>query len=770
MAKVSVGQTSFIAGELGPYLHARTDLEIYSRGAQSIENYFVLPHGGLDFRRGFEFFTEVLAPVTGDGVRIGKFSFNKEQEYLLEFTPLQLRIFRNNTLVRTLTTPYLLEDLFELRWEQRYDTFIICHPRYLPRSLVRQGADDLWSLNTITFTNRPWMRYNFQSQLTPSAATGAITLTLDVEPFWKAGHAASTQIRANSGIAAGTGFPQAASGGTALSSAGTAGNAFDGNTATICSAGTNGWIGYQFAAASTVRIVGIFSASTVTLSLAFETDDNASFSSPDACGEALAVTIPAGTTGWVDVPAPRNATHFRVRAINNSVLDTGEVTFAIGNVLNATTSVNLSATTPTRTWQEWAFSTARGFPRVPAFWQNRLFFLGTVDAPAVLLMSNSGDQFNFDNTATNADNAAVFQAATNRSMIGRDMKAKKNLNLFTTDGEVEFSGGNDAISPTTIQARQQSDLGCADIPVLEVDNELYFVTENLREIRSYDYEITKDRFVSDNKTILAHHLFADGQEPFSTAFLRSYANTQSNFLFVTREDGQMCVLTVDAQRNVLAWSRFVTDGLFRDVTTVNVDDGTGRLRETLYAVVQRRINGVDRVFIERLTEQQIFMDHWYKGTDTTAKTNWSGLNTLPNTPVTIVGDDYVEGTFAVDGSGNLILSQPVNKLEAGIAYRAEARTLDPLPNLGARTRRGRKIRKTRATIDLYQSRQLSVDGIEDTFRDMDDQLLDRTSKPFTGNRQLFLRGIDRDGNITIEANRPRAQTVLAVTTEYVVGD
>ena len=47
MASVKIVQNSFTQGELGNYMDAREDLPLYKAGAKKIENWLVLPQGGL---------------------------------------------------------------------------------------------------------------------------------------------------------------------------------------------------------------------------------------------------------------------------------------------------------------------------------------------------------------------------------------------------------------------------------------------------------------------------------------------------------------------------------------------------------------------------------------------------------------------------------------------------------------------------------------------------------------------------------------------------
>ena len=54
---MTLKQTQFLftKGEVGPYMEARADTNIYKSGLRKCENWLILPQGGLKRRPGFEF-------------------------------------------------------------------------------------------------------------------------------------------------------------------------------------------------------------------------------------------------------------------------------------------------------------------------------------------------------------------------------------------------------------------------------------------------------------------------------------------------------------------------------------------------------------------------------------------------------------------------------------------------------------------------------------------------------------------------------------------
>jgi Flp pilus assembly protein TadG len=123
--------------------------------------------------------------------------------------------------------------------------------------------------------------------------------------------------------------------GTALASAGTASYAFDGNTGTNTSAGSNGWVGYglAFGSTATYRMVGIRHNSTTTLHLVFETATNSTFTtSVTTVATVASLAVTAGTMTWVDIPDHTARRYFRVRETGGSTLRPQELVFSSSGI------------------------------------------------------------------------------------------------------------------------------------------------------------------------------------------------------------------------------------------------------------------------------------------------------------------------------------------------------------------------------------------------------------------------------------------------------
>lgn len=195
----AVIQRSFAGGELGPSLYARVDNIKYQTGLKTCRNFIVLKSGGVSNRAG----TQYICTVKDSSKRIVKipFIFNDEQTYVLEFGDQYMRVIRNGVqltvsgvaawsnatayvvgdLVERLgvnyycildhtnqqppnatywyaltgniyeiPTPYLEDDLPELKYNQSADVIVLTHRGYAVRELSRTGHTT-WTLTLSTF-------------------------------------------------------------------------------------------------------------------------------------------------------------------------------------------------------------------------------------------------------------------------------------------------------------------------------------------------------------------------------------------------------------------------------------------------------------------------------------------------------------------------------------------------------------------------------------------------------------------------------------------
>lgn len=190
MSSVIHKQANFTKGEIDERLLARTDLDIFEKGAKRIRNLLVLPQGGLNRRFGTEYVDALAIATTASEVRIVMLEYEDETKYLLVFEPASLKIYHQDALVSTEVSPYTAAQLPDVKFTQGINTLVSTHEEVQPYELTRTAAHGGWTYAVITFSWYP--TYDFDrnydaATFTPTAVTGNITLNATGNPF-KAAH------------------------------------------------------------------------------------------------------------------------------------------------------------------------------------------------------------------------------------------------------------------------------------------------------------------------------------------------------------------------------------------------------------------------------------------------------------------------------------------------------------------------------------------------------------------------------------------------------
>ncbi|MBP5160587.1 MAG: hypothetical protein ILP11_00855 [Alphaproteobacteria bacterium] len=185
-------KTNFTSGAISTDVLGRTDLKAYDNGALQLQNIFIDSIGGVFRRPGFRF----VSAVSG-AQKLIPFTFNTEQTYLLVMGHENIKVYKDEVLKATITTPWTSADIPFISWTQSADVLLIVHPNYPPKQITR-SSDTVWTIANWKFdtaaTGRllePVGRFVDDSvQMSSSALTGTTTLTASAAVF-KAAHVGS---------------------------------------------------------------------------------------------------------------------------------------------------------------------------------------------------------------------------------------------------------------------------------------------------------------------------------------------------------------------------------------------------------------------------------------------------------------------------------------------------------------------------------------------------------------------------------------------------
>lgn len=239
MAKFSTLQNNFLAGELSPRLMSRSDIDEYKNGCAKLINFIPRPSGGVSFRPGLRYQKTVTLNASPDRFTAIEFFDNTDTSYLIILDPehataaSRVQIIRNDgttiAMTGTFGSPYtslalalaeLPIDYYGFRYAQKGNLLFITHVsgRMPPLILFKSNtnfylADWLTAINLIpgtipNYLKTPYFGENGSITLTPSAVTGAITLTASSAYFTSTMVGARIRIRESNveGIAVITGF------------------------------------------------------------------------------------------------------------------------------------------------------------------------------------------------------------------------------------------------------------------------------------------------------------------------------------------------------------------------------------------------------------------------------------------------------------------------------------------------------------------------------------------------------------------------------------
>jgi hypothetical protein len=271
-------------------------------------------------------------------------------------------------------------------------------------------------------------------------------------------------------------------------------------------------------------------------------------------------------------------------------------------VVVVTITTAFASTSANADWSLGAFSTTTGFPSCVSFFEQRLVFAATINNPQTVYFSKSGDYENMDANIGGTvadDDAIIYTIASNQVNAIRFLTSARTLIIGTAGGEFVVSGGgdNNAVTPTNIMIKKQSNHGAANVDAISVGNATLFLQRAKRKIRELAYNFDVDGYIAPDLTILAEHI-TEGN-----VVEMAYQEEPLAIIWCVRGDGQLIALTYQREQEVVAWHRHIIGGVFgtgdavvESVAVIPTEDS----EYELYMIVKRTINGATTRYVEYL--------------------------------------------------------------------------------------------------------------------------------------------------------------------------
>lgn len=727
--KASPIWASFSSGEISPLLMGRVDLQKYSSGCKTLENYIVHTHGPASRRPGTRFISETKVSATKS--RLIPFEFSNIQAYTLEFGNQYARFYKDRgVIVSAPSTPYEIEhpyaeaDLPLIRYLQSADVMFMAHPNHAPRKLERTGHT-AWTLKVMEFVNGPYLTQNVEETKLITCVSGAVIPQVAITGAVASG--GLIQIIATAHGLENNDYTQIANV-VGVECDGTwQVTRIDANNFTL-----NGSVfAGTFVSGGTSRKLTLITATGHTPFVAGHE------------GAHWGVYLSAGTAGAAD-----NFGWLRVRKYLSTSTVMGEIVSAIAP--------------STYKWREGAWSDHRGWPYTLAFFEQRLVFAGSDAKPVTVWGSKIG---NYDtHTPGVLDDDAFTYTLPDSNPIAW-IRGDTNLMVGTMAAEWRLTSSSESaapLSPTNVKAKRDSYYGSNQAMPQAVGDTVLFVQRYGRKVRELVFDWAANKTASQDITIMSEHITAP--EIVETAYQRS----PDQILWCVRSDGQLAGCTYERQQEVVGWHRHSTQGFFESVATI-----PGPTQDEVWVIVRRVINGVEKRFVELLEDRDFGSDQadcffvdcglTYDGIPITVI---PGLGHLEGETVSILSDGaVVANQVVVSGSVTLLTAGSVNHV--GLPY---VSTLAPVrPEAGAQdgTAQGKTKRVHGVVVRLYRSLGMKVGegpGHMDTlpFRHGYD-VMDAPPPLFTGDFPVAFDGdYGPDGYVVITQDLPLPCTVLCV--------
>ena len=458
--------------------------------------------------------------------------------------------------------------------------------------------------------------------------------------------------------------------------------------------------------------------------------------------------------------------------------------FTSATVVTVEIIKDTGSTSASTDWSLGAFSDTTGHPSCVSFFEQRLVFAATLSQPQTVFFSKSGDYENMDANIGGTvadDDAIIYTIASNQVNAIRFMAASRTLIIGTAGGEFTVTGGgdNNAITPTNIMIKKQSNHGAANIDAVAVANATLFVQRAKRKIRALAYIFDVDGYIAPDLTILAEHVTDGG------IVEMAYQEEPLAIIWCVRNDGELVALTYQREQEVVAWHRHVFAGAFgsgnavcESVAVIPTEDS----EYELYMIIKRTINGATKRYVEFLNTFDFdesdntsftYLDSQLSYSGSSA-TTISGLSHLEGQEVSILADGATHPNKTVS-SGSITLDRAATKVKIGLGYTSLLKTM----RIDAGAQNGTSQAKTKriyeVTARLYESVGVEIgpdlNNMERVpFRTSSDPM-DQGIPPFTGDKEVEFRGdYDTDGFMIVRQTQPLPLTILSLYPRLVTND
>lgn len=623
--------TNFASGELSRTLFGRTDIQQYFQGASKLQNFDVIPTGGIRRRSGTKFVAQLPAAC-----RLIPFGVNSSLSWMFVIGSGFCNIYRNETLFKLASTGapadfgsffvdaetgahLSLAEIRGMQYAQAYNKIIFVHRRMKPVCVEFTGDNSL-TCSQMSFTFVPTYSvtdiygvldtstFKFKSGAGNDGTDSALDdITADTTTFRTTGNLPGciTFWQGRMWLASTENNPQ----GVWASSAELRYDAETGKYADNYSSFSPETVYITVSKQYKTQDLHVFTAD-VTVSKTVYSDNGDSATIENGTSTTTSETVTPANGGYIltglsqdmsasllsgktlsdyyitgdNIPVGTKAVEFHT--VTEAEKAGTDVSYLAGKFKEVFAMDSIKAGDLCLVMDHAAGATVSRGEMSMQLWKDA----GNASADDLEYTMAVDEQ-------TGASSAISFQPASDRNDPVQWMCGKTALIIGCESTEFVLDAGATAVS---LSLHANSRHGSGDLQATMVGGAVIFFQEGCRSVQEYYYNSDEEAFRANNIAMLSPEMLSE-----SSVLDFDYTNCPYSRIIATRTDGSAAVMLYEKENGVMAWSRTALgSGSIRSCAVVN--DGSGN--DLVYFAVD---DGAGHTYLEKLDpDGTVYLDRW----------------------------------------------------------------------------------------------------------------------------------------------------------------
>lgn len=245
-------------------------------------------------------------------------------------------------------------------------------------------------------------------------------------------------------------------------------------------------------------------------------------------------------------------------------------------------------------------------PTVYKKFQQRGVYAGMLNYPQTIIASKPGVRSDLSvSTLVNAGDGYTFTLDSGEPKgVKHLVTLKSGLLIMTDEGITQLRAETGkAVSGVNALAENQIYKGVGDAKPLTINNDVLFLQSEGGALNVMVYTAYTQSFELQDLSVLSNHLLTSDNR----GVRMEYVDEPYRLIHIPREDGVMIVCAYERAQDVFGWTRYTTQGMYRDCAPIKEGN-----RTTIYYAVERFLHGEWVWTLEREKErvQRFEEDVW----------------------------------------------------------------------------------------------------------------------------------------------------------------